>query len=450
MSFEKLNVDANIVKALKEEGITEPTKIQEMAIPLIIGGKDVIGKSYTGSGKTVAFGVPIIEKTNPGSGLKTLILAPTRELAVQISNELKKFSKYKKCFISVVYGGVGYDLQIEEMAHADIVVATPGRLLDHLQSGNINLSEIDFFVLDEADKMVEMGFIEDIERILSQTPNTRQIVLFGATISGEIEHIQSAHMTDAVIAEADKHVKQELLEQFYYNVPHNQKFSLLVHLLKEENTDRVMIFCSSRSTVELLNHNLRNQGVKSEMIHGKMTQSKRLNVIERLNQDKVKVLVASAVAARGLDIRGVTHVFNYDLSKDPQEYIHRIGRTARAGESGRAITLLSEKDYQTFNYIFDRYQLDIKELDIPAFEKLRFETQTRESGTHHNFRNSGSFHGRSSTGGYRGNSTGGYQGNSNSGKRSNSTSGGYRGNNRSSTSSGTSQPRSRDLTRRSN
>ncbi|MBI4980219.1 DEAD/DEAH box helicase [Candidatus Woesearchaeota archaeon] len=392
MSFEQLNLNAEVIKALAEEGISEPTKIQEIAIPLVLAGKDVIGMSFTGSGKTVAFGAPIIQNIKPRAGLQTLILTPTRELAVQISSELKKFSKYKRCHIATVYGGVGLGPQIGDMARADIIVGTPGRMLDHLQRGNLDLSHINCFVLDEADKMVEMGFIEDVEKILSQTPERRQMLLFGATISCEIDHLKADYMHNPEVAEADKYVKQELLEQYYYNIPHNQKFSLLVHLLKKETAvplnpehranldvmDRVLIFCSSRSTVELLTANLRNQGVKAEMIHGKMTQSKRLQVIDRFNHDKIKVLVASPVAARGLDIKNITHIFNYDLSPDPQEYIHRIGRTARAGESGKAITLLSDKDYQVFGQIFDRYRLDIKELPLEDFPRLRFEVRSRE------------------------------------------------------------------------
>ncbi|PIZ50968.1 ATP-dependent helicase [Candidatus Woesearchaeota archaeon CG_4_10_14_0_2_um_filter_33_13] len=377
--FEELNLSPELVRALKEEGITKPTVIQEKAIPLVLEGRDVIGMSYTGSGKTVAFGVPIIEKTQTGNGLKTVILTPTRELAVQISNEMKKFSKYKPCRIATVYGGVALDPQVQEMARADILVSTPGRLLDHLQRGNVDLSQIHYFVLDEADKMVEMGFIEDVERILSQTSADRQILLFGATLSDEIDNIKRHHMRDPAVAEADKHVKQEFLEQFYYDIPMNQKFSLLVHLLKEEETDRVMIFCSSRSTVELLTHNLRAQGVKAEMLHGKMSQAKRLSVIAGFNKDKVKVLVASAVAARGLDIKDVTHVFNYDLSQDPQEYVHRIGRTARAGEKGKAVTLLSDRDYPAFDQVFKQYKMDIKELTPGEFPKLRFETRMHES-----------------------------------------------------------------------
>ena len=469
MLFENVKISKEISKALEEEGIVNPTKIQEMAIPLILEGKDVIGMSYTGSGKTVAFGVPVIENIKPGKGLQVIIMSPVRELAVQIANELKKFSRYKKCNIATVYGGVSLDPQVREMRKADIVVSTPGRLLDHLQRGNIKFPDVNCFVLDEADKMVEMGFIEDIERILSQTPNERQILLFGATISSEIEHIKNAHMNNPVVAEADKHVKQEFLEQYYYNVPHNQKFSLLVHLLKTEATDRVMIFCSSRSTVEMLTPNLRANGIKAEMIHGKMSQNKRLTTIERFNKDKLNVLVASAVAARGLDIKGVTHVFNYDLSRDPQEYIHRIGRTARAGEQGKAITLLSERDYDVFNHIFDRFDLEINEIEAPEFPKLRFEARIREDRSEGNrrrysghrdvggHRNQHGHHSGRSYGGRSSGSSNGSQGRSYGG-RSGGSSGGnsgrsYGGNSGGSRSRSMSRPsgqhRSREMTRRS-
>ena len=407
--FEKLNVSAETVRALKEDGITKPTQIQELAIPHIIEGKDVIGMSYTGSGKTVAFGVPVVENVK-GDHLQTLILAPTRELAVQISGELRKFGKYKKIEVATVYGGVAMDPQIEAMSHSQIVVATPGRLLDHLQRRNVDLSQVRCFVLDEADKMVEMGFIEDVERILSQTPIDRQVVLFGATLSREIDHIKDRYMEDAVVAEAAQHVEKDLLEQFYYNVPHHQKFSLLTHRLKTEEMDRVIIFCSARSTVELVSKNLRTHGIKAEMIHGKMSQNKRLHVLKRLHNDQVQILVASAVAARGLDIRDITHVFNYDLSQDPQEYVHRIGRTARAGSKGKAFTLLSDRDYGTFQQILDHYRLDIKEIPIGEFPRLSFDARRPErNGFRGNYRGGNS----------RGNSNGNFRGQRNSG-RSNS------------------------------
>ena len=370
-----LNVKPEIVEILKNDGIIEPTSIQEQTIPLVHNGNDVIGISRTGSGKTAAFGVPLLERVQAKQGVQSLILAPTRELANQISGELKKWSKNLNLTIATIFGGVAMDPQVRLIARSEIVVGTPGRVLDLLERGYLDLSKLTIFVLDEADKMVEMGFIEDIERIMTPMPQDRQILLFGATISNEVDYIKKKYMNKPAVAEAELRVEKDLLKQYYYNVQMNEKFSLLVHLLKKEETGRVIIFCSKRSTVELVNHNLREQGIKCEMIHGKMTQNKRLNVIERFNNGKTDYLVASAVAARGLDIKDVTHVFNYDLSSDPQEYIHRVGRTARAGESGKAITLLSQQDHESFYGIFDRHKIDITELPLEDFKKLRFQTR---------------------------------------------------------------------------
>ncbi|MFH1682863.1 MAG: DEAD/DEAH box helicase [Candidatus Woesearchaeota archaeon] len=378
-NFEELNISPEIVAALKREGIVKPTTIQEKTIPLITEGKDVIGISNTGSGKTACFGIPLLEKMQPNQGVQALILAPTRELANQISGELKKWSRNLKLNIAIVFGGVSLEPQTWEISRSEIVVGTPGRIIDHMGRGNLDLSKIKVLVLDEADKMVEMGFIEDIERVLSDTPDNRQILLFGATISNEIDYLKDKYMRNVAVAEAELHVKKDLLKQFYYNTQVYEKFSLLVHLMKKEETNRVLIFCSKISTVELLNRNLRAQGIKAEMIHGKMSQNKRLRVIEKFNKGDLNYLVASAVAARGLDIKDISHVFNYDLSQDPQEYIHRIGRTARAGESGKAITLLSPQDHGIFQSIFARYDVDIEELHTENFQKLRFEVDRQRN-----------------------------------------------------------------------
>jgi ATP-dependent RNA helicase DeaD len=235
-------------------------------------------------------------------------------------------------------------------------------------------------VLDEADKMVEMGFIEDVERILEYTPDGRQILLFGATLSNEIDHLKHRFMKDPAVAEAEKQVKEDLLEQYYYNVEPHDKFSLLVHLLKKEDAGKAIIFCSARSTVEILTKNLRGQKIKADMIHGKLSQNRRLNVIEGFAKGKCDILVASAVAARGIDIKDVTHIFNYDLSRDPQEYIHRVGRTARAGESGKAITLLCHRDYEVFDALLGRYDVNISELPKENFQKLRFDARSSGRG----------------------------------------------------------------------
>ncbi len=401
IEFKDLGVMTKVVEALKEEGIYNPTTIQEKAIPLAHAGHDIIGISRTGSGKTASFGIPVLETVEKGKGVQALVLAPTRELANQISKEMQKWGKYLNLRFATVFGGVSMEPQERAMKVAEIIVATPGRILDHLQRGNVRLDNLKVFVLDEADKMVEMGFIQDVEKILSASNDSRQIFLFGATISNEIDYLRKNYMHDVVVAEAELHVKKDLLKQYYYNVRTNEKFSLLVHLLKKEETGRVIIFCSKRSTVELVEKNLRKNGIKAEMIHGKMSQNKRLHVIERFNSDKTDILVASSVAARGLDIRSVTHVFNYDLSQDSQEYVHRVGRTARAGEEGVAITLLSEQDFGTFGQVLDRYDMDVEELPLEAFEKVRFDTGPRRDGRFGN-RSGGRYGHRRGQGGHRG------------------------------------------------
>jgi ATP-dependent RNA helicase DeaD len=375
MNFEELKVKPEIVRALNELGITEPTTIQEKAIPFIKQGKDVIGMSKTGSGKTAAFGIPILEKIEPGKGIQVLIMSPTRELAGQIEKEMRKFGKYTEQSFSLIYGGVGYEPQIAAMKKADIVVGTPGRLLDHLQRGNLKLKGTHMVVLDEADKMVDMGFIEDIEKILSQTAKKKQMLLFGATISGEVERLKKKYMHDPETAKASSYVKEDVLEQYYYDVKSHEKFSLLIHLLKKEKTLRVMIFCSARKTVELVTNNLKKQGIKAEMTHGKLSQNRREQVMEGFHKGDYEVLVASAVAARGLHVQDVTHVINYDVSQDPQEYVHRVGRTARAGESGKAITLLSEMDHDAFRQVLRFFDVDVKKLPLPQFPNVGFDTR---------------------------------------------------------------------------
>ncbi len=377
MTFETLNVRSEIVTALKREGIVNPTSIQEKAIPLILQGQDVIGMSRTGSGKTAAFSVPVLEQIQPKAGLQALVLAPTRELAVQIANEFRKFGKNLNISVATVFGGVGLEPQIHEIAKSQICVATPGRLLDHLQRGNIDVSRIKHFVLDEADKMVDMGFIDDVNRILQATPKEKQVLLFGATLSHEIERLKRQHMKDPQVAKAEAHVQEDFLEQYYYNVQNHEKFSLLVHMLKKEQGGSTMIFCSTIHTVDLVTSNLRAQGIKAEAIHGKMSQNKRLSVIGSFNKSKFPVLVASAVAARGLHIDDVQLVVNYDLSKDPEEYIHRVGRTARAGETGKAVTLLSDKDHGTFSSILRTYPVTVNALEKEQFEKIPFKVGAR-------------------------------------------------------------------------
>ncbi|HIH11716.1 TPA: DEAD/DEAH box helicase [Candidatus Woesearchaeota archaeon] len=378
MNFKELHVKDEIVRALHEIGIDEPTSIQVKAIPVIVEGKDLVGISKTGSGKTAAFGIPMLEMLTSARTIQALVLAPTRELAVQIAGELHKFGKYIRPTIAAIYGGVSLQPQIDQLERSTIVVGTPGRIKDHIQRGNIDFSSIRQVVLDEADKMVEMGFIEDIRFILDTTPANRQMVLFGATLSREIDLLKRDYMRHPVVAEAEGHVEEQYLQQFYYNVSPQEKFSLLIHLLKKETVGMGIIFCSSRQTVEVVTRNLHAQGIRAMMIHGKLSQNKRLQVMKEFNEGKISLLVASSVAARGLHIDGVTHVFNYDLSQDPQEYVHRIGRTARAGESGKAITLLGPRDHDVFRDILRRYPVTIQELPHEDFPRVLFNARSED------------------------------------------------------------------------
>ncbi|MDP3698035.1 MAG: DEAD/DEAH box helicase [Nanoarchaeota archaeon] len=447
MNFEELNIRPEIVKALTELGITEATQIQVKSIPIIKEGIDLIGISKTGSGKTAAFGIPLLEKIIPGKGLQAVVLAPTRELAVQISHELAKFGKYLKYRIATVYGGVSLEPQVQELTRAEIMVGTPGRVLDHLNRRTLDVTKVHTFVLDEADKMVDMGFIEDVEVVLKAAPRDRQILLFGATISTEIDKLRQRYMHEPQTVEAEQYVEEDLLKQYYYTVDYRQKFSLLVHLLKTEHRGRAIIFCSARSTVDMVAKNLHKQGIDSEAIHGKLSQSKRLSIISDFNKGKIDLIVASSVAARGLHIDDITHIFNYDLSQDPQEYVHKIGRTARAGKEGKAITLLSERDFQQFSQILNRYRLKVEELPLPEFVRVPFDASRPDSG---GFNRRFGHHSRDSHhgGGGRGSSHGGYGG----GDSRRDSYGGSRGSSygssegRSSYSS--SRPRSREMTRR--
>ncbi|MEK6904889.1 MAG: DEAD/DEAH box helicase [Nanoarchaeota archaeon] len=460
MNFEELNIRPEIVKALTELGLVEATTIQVKAIPIIKEGIDLIGSSKTGSGKTAAFGIPLLEKIIPGKGLQAVVLAPTRELAVQISSELAKFGKYLHYHIATIYGGVSLEPQVQELTRAEILVGTPGRVLDHLNRRTLDVTKVQTFVLDEADKMVDMGFIQDVEIILKGAPRERQILLFGATISTEIDKLRNKYMNEPQTVEAETYVEEDLLKQHYYTVDYRQKFSLLVHLLKTEHRGRAIIFCSARSTVDLVAKNLHKQGIDAEAIHGKLTQTKRLSIIGDFNKGKIDLIVASSVAARGLHIDDVTHVFNYDLSQDPQEYLHRVGRTARAGKEGKAITLLSERDFQQFSQILNRYRLKVEETPLPDFPRVPFDASrshsdggfNRRFGHHSRDSHHSGGHSRGGYGGgdsrrdsYGGSSRGSSYGGSSRGDSGSS----YGSSSRDSYGSSQSRaPRSREMTRR--
>jgi len=379
MKFSEFELKEEIVNALEQDGITEPTEIQEKSIPLILQGKDVIGMSRTGSGKTASFGIPLLNEVKKGEGMQALVLAPTRELAVQIKEELQKWGRDLGLQVAIVHGGVALQPQVDAVKRSEITVGTPGRPLDLLQRNALDLSQLEMFVLDEADKMVDMGFIQDVTKIIDATPEYRQILLYGATLSDEIGALRDKYMQAPEVARAELNVKEDLLEQSYIDCKSHEKFSLLVHVLKEEDVNRAIVFCSTRRTCDLVWKNLKKQGIESGCIHGRLNQPKRLRIIKGFHDGKYDILVASAVAARGLDISHVSHVINYDISQDPQEYIHRIGRTARAGQSGKAITLLSERDHSNFQSVLANYDVNVDHKEKPQFKKLPFHVGKRQN-----------------------------------------------------------------------
>jgi len=378
MKYVELNLEAPFLRALQEIGFEELTPIQEKSIPILREGKDLIGQSETGSGKTAAFGVPILEKIQFNKGLQAMILAPTRELADQITKNLNQFSKYKHCRIVTIYGGVSMNPQIQNIRTADVIVGTPGRVLDHLRRGTLSLFQIKFFVLDEADKMFDMGFVRDVHSILGFTPKSKQTIIFSATISEDVQRLASRNMHDPVVVKTSTHVSASFLKQVYYDVRRNEKFSLLVHIIKEENPELALVFCGTRTETHSVAKNLYRQGIRAAALHGGLSQNARSGIMNDFKDGKIKVLVASDVAARGIDVKHLTHIFNYSIPKTSKEYVHRIGRTARIGHAGIAISLLDERDYENFNNVLRDRSLKIEKVVLPEFNKVEFAQQHME------------------------------------------------------------------------
>ncbi|MAF34574.1 helicase SNF2 [Candidatus Woesearchaeota archaeon] len=379
MSIDSIQLKPELNQAVKKEGFTEWTTIQEKCIPLILEGKDVVGKSKTGSGKTAAFCLPVLNKLQPGK-LQVLVLTPTRELCSQVADVFQNFGKTVGVNVVQVYGGVGYEPQEHGIQTSEILVGTPGRVLDHIERGTLNLETVKWLILDEADRMFEMGFIEDVERIISDVSSDRQTLLFSATVGEHIYKLAEKHLRDPVTIKGEDKVDHSQLKQEYFVVDRREKFSALVHFLREKTDGLALVFCATRREASLVAKNLQNNKVKAMGIHGGMTQNKREHALQSLHDAKIQVLVATDVAARGLDIKDVTHVYNYDVPPTSDEYIHRIGRTARAGESGDAVTLLSERDYDNFNNVLEDATLKIQRGDLPKFNKVAFNPFAEKPG----------------------------------------------------------------------
>ena len=348
MKFAALGLSEKVLEGVRAVGYTEPTPIQLRAIPLVLSGKDVIGSAQTGTGKTAAFALPILSKLadhQPG-GPRVLILEPTRELAAQVETAFRDYARFMDLKITVVFGGVGYGKQNDELkAGCDIIVATPGRLLDHLEQGTVKLDKVEVLVLDEADRMLDMGFLPDVRRLVEQCPRQRHSALFSATVPPQIETlIQWAMHSPETIEIGARRTPAETVKHVIYPVSDTQKTDLLLELLKRVNYDSVIVFCRTKHGADRCASLLKRENHAVAVLHSNRTQKEREQALQGFRDGKFEVLVATDIAARGLDIADVSHVVNYDVPQHPEDYIHRIGRTGRAENTGDAFTIMVAED----------------------------------------------------------------------------------------------------------
>lgn len=347
VSFDQMGLGADLLKAVASMGFEEATPIQEQTIPLLLQGKDIIGQAQTGTGKTAAFGLPLIEMIDMSSEVvQGIVLAPTRELAVQVAEELNKIGQFKRVSTLPIYGGQDIERQIRGLRQRPaIIVATPGRLMDHMRRKTIRLQNIKMLVLDEADEMLNMGFVDDIETILQEVPSERQTVLFSATMPLSIQNLAKRFMSNPeLISIKSKEVTVVNTEQEYIEVPENLKFDVFCRLLDLQVPDLAIVFGRTKRRVDELTEGLKKRGYSAEGIHGDLSQPRRDSVLRQFKEGTVELLVATDVAARGLDISGVSHVYNFDMPQDPEGYVHRIGRTGRAGKNGLATTFVTPRE----------------------------------------------------------------------------------------------------------
>lgn len=370
-NFGEIELSRKLLQALREMGFEEPSPIQAQTIPLTLAGHDVIGQAQTGTGKTAAFGIPTVEKIGEKiHKVQALILTPTRELAIQTAEELNKIGKFKRVRTLPIYGGQSIDRQIRALqrgVHA--VVGTPGRLLDHLNRGTLDLANVQTLVLDEADEMLDMGFIDDIENILKQIPEGRQTLLFSATMPAPIEKLSRRYMQEPKrITITKENLTVPLIDQLYYET--REKFEGLCRVLDVEETGKLIIFCRTKRAVDDLAASLDARGYSAGGLHGDLSQIQRDRVMKRFREGRIDILIATDVAARGIDIDDITHVINYDIPQDHESYVHRIGRTGRAGRKGVAMTFIEPKEYRQLRLIMKLAHTKIQRRELPTASDL--------------------------------------------------------------------------------
>jgi ATP-dependent RNA helicase RhlE len=378
-SFESLGLRAELLRAVAEQGYTQLTPIQTQAIPVVLAGKDLLGAAQTGTGKTAAFVLPILHNLSAKASrshsaarppVRALVVTPTRELAAQVEESIRTYGKYLSLKSGLVYGGVGMQPQVDALRRGvDILVATPGRLLDHVQQKTANLGQVEILVLDEADRMLDMGFIHDIRKILALVPATRQNLLFSATFPDEIRKLAASFMKSPVTVEvARRNTPAELVAQVQHPVSHERKRELLAHLVSSSDWRQVLVFVKTKHGANRLAQQLSRAGIEADAIHGNKAQNHRTRTLKRFKDNELRVLVATDIAARGLDIEALPHVVNYDLPHVAEDYVHRIGRTGRAGAEGEAVSLVSHDERPLMAAIEKLMNRRVEERVIAGFE----------------------------------------------------------------------------------
>ncbi len=369
MSFKSLGLLPEIISAVEKKGYTQPSPIQQQAIPAILKGRDLLGGAQTGTGKTAGFTLPLLHRLSGKSGvLRALILTPTRELAAQVGESVSTYGEFLLLKSTVIFGGVNINPQIKRLRQGvDILVATPGRLLDHASQHTVDLSQIEILVLDEADRMLDMGFLRDVRRILKLLPSKRQNLLFSATFSKEIKKLAHSLLTDPVTVEvARQNNPAEQITQLIYQVDREKKREILSHLIKEQKWQQVLVFARTKHGANRLASQLEKDGIQSAAIHGNKSQTARTRALASFKEGSVRVLVATDIAARGLDIDQLPHVINFELPHVPEDYVHRIGRTGRAGKSGEAISLVCQEENKLLHAIERLIGRDLPKKRVPG------------------------------------------------------------------------------------
>jgi len=372
-TFAQFGLHPDLLQTATELGFTEPTPIQLAAIPLLLNGRDLIGQAQTGTGKTAAFGLPLLQRVTPRQkGVQALVLAPTRELAIQVAAAIGRYGQQRGITVLALYGGQSYQQQLRSLRQGvEVMVGTPGRLLDLVKQGSLDLGTVQTVVLDEADEMLSMGFIEDIELILDRIPTERQTMLFSATISKRVQGLSARYLRNPeTVSITPKQQTGASIEQRYYLVNQQDKVAALTRLFEMETIDSALIFVRTRLGTGELANQLTSRGFAAEPLNGDLSQDARIQVLTRYRNGQVKVLVATDVAARGLDIDDISHVFNFDLPDDPEVYVHRVGRTGRAGREGIAISLLSPKDRWQLRRIEDYTRFKLKQAELPTIQQI--------------------------------------------------------------------------------